>query len=598
MFTDRIGIKTVSGKTVLFDNSIVRNLVSCIGVAVECVCDIGDCDACPWWWCADLISRDFYGGVIHNIDTDTVTDTLDTDGTVCDTFYRPKNSEREITFTGMMFAKNSAALNWGVERFQAKLEELNSCTTNELFYLKACPCEDQDYQDMIGFIPSVKLKAGITVTEHMEVCCDCDGVGVEFKFTLSARNSSVFVDAQECLNGFFPPDVECVDFDCEPCKTVETQAVEVQYNRKPYLVKVSRNSWCPVGWEIDPMDFPPADGYFDIIETTESTAQPCFIRLTQTVVDGPISWEPIRWDYTLGDPIPCDCKIEIAEICAPTGTSSCTSVTQNKNTLITSLNIDGSVTIDNWDGLGVFPPLYSELALSDACGCTSVSLDDNEIQLNQDGTWTATNWVPSTADFFPPDNLTIANQTFTYTVVEDVPISNLVGGCGQPIKPSLIPVTDLECYCEPWEYLQSCCEVDWVCGGSWAAKIVVTGGAIPAKDLRISIYPKRLGEPSYCDDKDFYRCRNKSVDVWVPKIPAKQQLVFDGRTGDKTYIYGAGSEGNGGTWFEPLSYHNLTGADGATVVATINAHNGDGTSPTDVKVSVVFYRRTNVLLPS
>lgn len=598
MLSDHLGIITNGQRTILFDNMLVKQLVQCIGVEVACTCDIGvDCDSCPSWWCDNPLSHEFYGGVIYNIETDTVTNSLESEGTVCTTFYRPQNSEREITFTGMFFAQNSAALSWGLEWFQAKLQELNTCNSNELFYLKACPCEGQSYEDLIGFIPNVKLKAGITAGDHAPVCCDCDGVGVEIKFTLSATNSDVFVDEIECMNNTFPEETHCKTFNCDPCDNVETQAVEVQYNRKPYLVKVSRNGWCPVGWEIDATDFPPSDGYFDIIETTESVAQKCFIRLKQTNPGDPVTWEPIGWVYNIGDNIPCDCVVELAEICAPDSTSDCTSVSDNKNTLPVALNTDGTVTVSNWDGTGVFPPVFTTPVLQDNCGCTTVSLEDNEIALNADGTWVATNWNLTPSTYFPPDNLTVQNNGFTYTVIEDIPVSSLVGGCAQPIKKT-VPTLELECYCDPFEFLQVCCDVEWVCGGDWAAKIVVTGGSVETTNMRVRVFPKRKGEPSYCDDPDFYRCRDMSVDVYIPKIPAKQQLIFDGRNNSKKYVYSAGSEANGGTWFETLSYANLTGAEGATVVATINTHNPSQVVPTDVKIQVVFYRRTNVLLPA
>lgn len=596
-----IGVRTAEGSTLLFNNSLVRQLACETGFVIECFCDIVDCPDCPPWWCANPLSNDFMGGVLYSVDTDTVTNSLSSEGTICDTFYTPQNSEREITFDGMFFAKNSAALAFGVEWFQEQLQKLNSCTTNELYFLKACPCDDQDYEDLIGFLPDVKLKAGITLGDYAETCCpsDCDHVAVEFKFTLSAPNSDVFFDATQCMNDVMPPEVVCRDFasECLPCDNVETQATEVQYNRKPYLVKVTRNGWCPVGWDIDPMNFPPADGYFDIIETTESAAQPCFIRLVQTVAGGPVTWEPVRWSYTPGDPLPCDCVLEIAEICAPDyPDSTCTAVASSKTRVEVTLNTDSSTSFNGWDGTGEFPPLYADLVLTNNCGCTSVSLDDNEITLNSNGTWNPVNWTLNTSDYFPPDNLTVQTTSFTYTVVEDIPISNLVGGCEQPTKPVLTPITDLECYCEPWEYLELCCSVDWVCGGDWVPVIKITGGAQTAYNARLRVWPKRAGEPNYCDDKELYRCRDLAASIWIPKIPANQQLIWDGRTGDRTYVYGTGLETNGGTWFEPLSYSNMVGAGGAAVqfqVQTTSSY-----VPSDIKIEVVFYRRTNVLIPA
>lgn len=520
---------------------------------------------------------------------------------------RRKLDAKTLTVTGWIVGRTCCAAQYYYRWLCNRLMERSCDTGDETSMLSMYDC-CPDSDESVGFTDqqlidkylramyNVKVAKDPTIIQKLGNCCGsgCGATSIEVQWTYVLENPKLYRQTQLAVESVvWPTDVQCMDFDCTPCPTEATVEVERTYQKTRFPVSVSVDgTWCPVGdWEMADYFDNPSWGYLDIVNiNTQSTALQISVSYlgTWSVVG---DWDPTDIDL-------CNVNIEIVQavqggsVVAPGATI--TAVGTNKRVLPVNLTTTSS-TGGTWVPQGwthstsasaAFPPLYSELAVFTDCGCTFGD-DGCELVLNDDGTWEPFEF--SYVGILPPygcDSMSVRrSRAGTYTVLEDVPVSEAFRGCNISAVSPPDPFAGLtSCYCQPLEWVEYAAQMNFSSPIERAEPYLeFYSGDAALYNFRVDFYalPSAvaswvtagvLTEDLSCVEPDF------AIRVG-DSIPADSTYIYEPQTGSirlsyggEVYDYSASTSGVNGA--SPY-FFQFPECYGVVAVVTAEVHNGD-----------------------
>lgn len=515
---------------------------------------------------------------------------------------------KTLTVTAWLIGKTCSATQYGYRWLSRRLMERDcifNAETSVLSMYDACP----DADESVGFsdaqlidkylraMYNVKVAKDPTVIQQLGTCCGgaCTATSIQVQWTYVLQNPKLYRNVQLSLTGeVWPTDIQCVDLACDPCVPEETVEMEVTYPKTRYPISVGVNGeWCPLGdWVAsDYFDFPER-GYLDIASVeTQSTALQVSVSYTG-------NWAVIGdWDPTSVDL--CNVNLEIVRAVQGSGVTppgdQYVDVGDNKRILgveLTTTSSSGGTWVPSsgsWvhttSASVAFPPQYSELQIINNCTCATSS-NSCEIIVNEDGTWDAYGF--DYVGILPPsgcDTISV-RRAFpgTYSVVEDVPISEAFLGCSISSVASPDPFAGTSaCYCQPMEWVQLAEQINFANSIERAEPYIeFYAGDSALYNFKAEFYklPSAvaswvtagvLTEDLSCVEPDFALQAGKS-------IPAGSTLIFDPRTrsinlayGSEIYDFSASCSGVNGS--NPY-FIEFPECYGMVVLMTAEVHNG------------------------
>lgn len=434
--------------------------------------------------------------------------------------------------------------------------------------------------------------------------CDCGGCGAvrEIRFTLVAGDPCLYLSTEPCLDlsedEWPEPQCRLVEVWGGCCETVE---VEREVARTPCPISVRHDgTWCPIGWTIDPLNFPPDDCYLTVAEVVEYGGvnfraaeqgcddSKCAITLSY-FGDGLFDWTAIDWEPD--GSMPCGCEVVISSLAhPPDGIPSnanppevdfeVTNVGSQAVCREVLLDFSGGVTglggswEPQWDiELTGFPEQGATYVIIDQCDEPEVEpaepciVPSNcSITLSPNQTWSPENFSHDpTAEFPSPgctisiseeyaqaDDTTTVIETMEQCCVEDSCVLPKTGSCGRPVIPLGLREEAKPCVptCAPYISHRLCCRYDDVSPNrNFVPYVYIDAGTLPVEQIVITAYedPDGLSTNPFNDEIDssvFDSCEQ----CWtfsVPVVEAGAQYELDGRTQKITYTCPDGQTADG-----------------------------------------------------
>lgn len=563
-------------------------------------------DGAPWYDTAYPESADFYGLWVTEV---TGFDTLGsrdvTSTPFGSTVGRRRLDPKTITVTGWLVGKNCCATQYGYRWLSNQLMERNCIDGSETSILSlydCCPTDEQVQGLTEEEVIEKYFRSGYEckVAKHPQIiqkigsCCNnCDSTDIEIQFTFVVQNPKWYRKVQLALEGeAWPEDIQCLDFGCDPCPAEPTVEVSRTYQKTRFPVSISRDrTYCPVGdYDISEYFDEPTHGYLDIvnIETTNTALQ---ISVSYTGTWTAIGWDPTEVDL-------CDVNIEIVEAVqggsvTPPG-ATITAVGDNRRMLpvdlTTTSSTGGTWVASGWthstSASAAFPPLYSELIVLSDCGCDEGG-QGCEVVLYEDLTWEPFEF--NYVGILPPSGcsgLSVRRATpGTYTVIEEVPVSEAFLGCNVVAAAPPDPFAGLSsCYCQPVEWVELAQQINFSDGIERAQPYLeVFAGSSPLYNFRADFYALPDGTASWVADgvlTEDLSCVEPEFSIRVGRsIPANSRYVYSPQNNriflvydDVEYDYSASTSGINGS--SPY-FFEFPECFGVVVVISAEVHNGD-----------------------
>ncbi len=516
---------------------------------------------------------------------------------------------KTLTVTAVLTGKTCMATQYLYRWLVATLMDRECSTNAEISTLSmydCCPPEEGLTDEQIDnkylrHMYKVRVAQDPTIIDRLGNCCGegCGDTTLIVQWTYVLENPKLYRQTQLAADDVvWPTDVECMAFDCEPCPAETTVEVERTYQKTRYPVSVSVDgTWCPVGdWEMSDYFDNPTFGYLDIVNiNTESTALQISVSYlgTWSVVG---DWDPTDVDL-------CSVNIEIVEAIqggsVPAIPATTVAIGSNKRVLPVDLTATSS-SGGTWSPQGwshntsasvAFPPAYSELKVFTDCGC---NFGDGgcELVLNDDGTWEPFEFTY--VGILPPygcDTMSVRrSRAGTYTVLEDVPLSEAFRGCNISSVTPPDPFAGLSsCYCQPLEWVEYAAQIDFSSPIERAEPYLeFFSGASPLYNFRADFYALPSGGVSWVTTgvlTEDLSCVEPDFSIRVGKsIPANSTYIYQPQTTSimlcyegETYDYSASTSGVNGS--SPY-FFQFPECYGVVVVVTAEVHNGNVPSNT------------------
>lgn len=573
-------------------------------------------DEAPWYDPNHPESADFAGIWVEAIPGfDTLGKRDVTSTPFGSTTSRRKLEPKTLTVTAWLSGKTCCAVQYGYRWLVSELMSRDCITnaeTNVLSMYDCCPTaeelalyetDDEIIEQYVREMYNVKVVDDPKIIERVGSCCnsDCGATNILVQWTFTPENPKMYRKQQLALTGeLWPEDINCVDLACAPCDAEPTVSMEVTYNKTRYPISVGVNGeWCPLGnWVASDYFDNPDQGYLEVasVETQSTALQISVSYLGTWSVVG--DWNPVDIDL-------CAVNIEIVQAVqgASVPEASATIVPIGSNTrklgieLTTTSSTGGTWTesAGSWEhntsASVAFPPAYSELQIINDCGCDSSS-SSCEIIVNEDGTWDA--WQFDYVGILPPsgcDSVTV-RRSFpgTYTVTEDVPISQAFLGCSISASDPPTPFAGTStCYCQPLEWVELAAQIPFQTSIERAEPYLeFYAGDAALYNFKAEFYQLPSSVATWVTDgvlTEDLSCVEPTFALQVGKsIPAESTLIFDPRRRTinleyqgETYDYSAACSGYNGS--SPY-FIEFPECYGMVVVMTAEVHSGELPSST------------------
>lgn len=541
-------------------------------------------DLAPWYDPAYPESADAAGVWIESISGFDKLGSRDITPTVDGSIASRRNlSPKTLTVTAWLGGSTCCSTQYLYRWLQSKLMERDCNTGEEVSQLSlydCCPTDSQvsgltDEQIIEEYLRvgyRVKVVSDLEKVEEHGTCCDsldCS-TNIRVQWTFLLENPRFYRNVNLCADEVpWPTDIECMQVNCDPCPTETTVELPLtlQKTRLPIAVNAD-GTYCTLGWTPGSTqdDLIPENSWVDVA-TVEEQSEPLFINLSYNK-----TWDARNWDPTTIDI--CSADIQIGIVCEDTDYAGlgehCTNVASQPQRLgITLTTTDSSGgTWEEYGGwsLGVneaFPPEGAELYVHKDCACVETETEA-QITLNPDLTWDPYGFTYTGS--LPPvgySGIRVRRQApGTYKALVTLPESEAFSGMRGITAPD--PYVGISpAYCQPLEWVQDCCKIEFTSGVERAEPYLeFYSGSDFLYNFKADFYALESADDTcLCDLSDpeaiaNWLCREPIYSVqFGTAIPSESTVVFDPR--DRSI-----SIHRGGRTYDASSF--ASGLNGAT----------------------------------